>query len=250
MRNGEGIMNARRKRIVAVAGVALVAAGLALWAGIGRPEAAKGQTAGSSGQALGITVTGVGTVSARPDRADFTFGVETQGKTADEALAANSAAVQKVIQAIKGAGVAGSDIQTQQVSVYPRYSNDGQTIVGFTATNSVTAKIRDVSKAGAVVEAAVKAGANQVYGPTFSISNQSTLYKDALDDAFGDARAKAQALAGITGVTLGRVINVVEGGGFIPFAGGGEEAAPAAEPPVEPGLQDIQATLTVTFAIS
>lgn len=235
------------KRIAAVGGLALLATGLALWAGVGRPEAAKGQGAGAPQAALGITVTGVGTVSARPDRADFTFGVESQGKTADEALAANTAAVQKVIEAIKGAGVAASDIQTQQVSVYPRYSNDGQTIVGFTATNTVTAKIRDVSKAGAVVEAAVKAGANQVYGPTFSISNQATLYKDALDDAFGDARSKAQALAGITGVTLGRVVNVVEGG-FVPpvFGGAAEEAAP----PVEPGLQEIQATLTVTFAIS
>jgi hypothetical protein len=232
-----------------VAAVALVAGGFALWAGIGRPEAARGQVTGGS-EALGITVTGVGTVKGRPDRADFSFGVESQGKTADEALAANSAAVQKVIEAIKAAGVAAGDIQTQQVSVYPRYSNDGQTIVGFSANNTVSAKIRDVSKAGAVVEAAVKAGANQVYGPTFSISNQATLYKDALSGAFGDARSKAQALAGVTGVTLGRVINVVEGGGFFPPVFGGAEAAAPAAPPIEPGLQDIQATLTVTFAIS
>lgn len=237
-------------RAAAVVTLALAGIGLALWAGIGGPDEARGQASGPDSGALGITVTGVGTVQAKPDRADFTFGVETQGQTADEALAKNNAAVQKVIEAIKAAGVAAGDIRTQQVSVYPRYSENGQTIVGFTATNSVTATIRDVSKAGAVVEAAVKAGANQVYGPTFSISNQSGLYKSALDDAYGDARSKAQTLAQVTGVTLGRVVNVVEGGQFFPpFSGGGEAAEPAA-PPIEPGLQEIQATLTVTFAIS
>lgn len=242
-------MERTQKRAAAVVTLALAGIGLALWAVVGRPDAAQGQPAGSS-EAVGITVTGVGTVKAKPDRADFTFGVETQGQTADEALAKNNEVVRRVIDAIKAAGVAAGDIQTQQVSVYPRYSENGQAIVGFTATNSVTAKIRDLSKAGAVVEAAVKAGANQVYGPTFSISNQSGLYKSALDDAYGDAKAKAEALAQVTRVTLGRVINVVEGGQlFPPFAGGGEAAEPAA-PPLEPGLQEIQATLTVTFSIS
>jgi uncharacterized protein YggE len=239
-----------RKRAVTVAALALTGIGLALWSGVGRPEAAHGQASGSAGGALGITVNGVGTVTAKPDEAEFTFGVETQGQTADEALAKNSVAVQKVIDAVKGAGVAASDIQTQQVSVYPRYSDNGQAIVGFTATNSVTAKIRDVSKAGAVTEAAVKAGANQVYGPTFSISNQNALYKSALDDAFADAKSKAEAIAQTTGVTLGRVVNVVEGGqSFMPYPEA-SDAAGAAAPPIEPGLQEIQANLTVTFAIS
>jgi uncharacterized protein len=239
-----------RKRAVTVAALALTGIGLALWAGIGQPEAAHGQASGSAGGALGITVNGIGTVTAKPDEAEFTFGVETQGQTADEALAKNSVAVQKVIDAVKGAGVAASDIQTQQVSVYPRYSDNGQAIVGFTATNSVTAKIQDVSRAGAVTEAAVKAGANQVYGPTFSISNQDALYKSALDDAFADAKAKAEAIAQTTGVTLGRVVNVVEGGqSFMPYPAASDAAGEAA-PPIEPGLQEIQANLTVTFAIS
>lgn len=227
----------------------LAGAALAAYAGVGRPDAARGQVAGAPSTPPGITVTGVGSVTARPDRAEFSFGVETQGETADEALAKNNAAMQKVIDALKGAGVASNDIQTQQVSVNPRYSNNGQQIVGFTATNTVSVKIQDVSKAGSVVEAAVGAGANQVYGPTFSIADQSELYKDALDDAFSDARSKAEALAAVTGVSLGGVINVVEGGGFVPLpldAGAAAEAAP----PIEPGLQEIQANLTVTFAIS
>jgi uncharacterized protein YggE len=241
-------MKLTRRRIAVVAALALAGIGFAAYAGVGRPDNARGQVSGTGTAPAGITVTGVGSVRAAPDRAEFSFGVETQGETGDEALAKNSAAVQKVINAIKGAGVAAGDIQTQQVSVYPRYSSDGQQIVGFTATNSVSVKIRDVAKAAAVVEAAVKAGANQVYGPTFSIADQSELYKDALEDAFADARSKAEALASITGVSLGRVVNVVEGGGFfpvpIPAAAEGEAA-----PPIEPGLQEIQASLTVTFAI-
>jgi uncharacterized protein YggE len=238
-----------RRRAAVVAALALAGVGLAAYAGVGRPDSAQGQVASAPTGPTGITVTGTGSVRAAPDRAEFSFGVETQGQTGDEALAKNNTVVQKVIDAIKAAGVAAGDIQTQQVSVYPRYSSDGQQIVGFTATNSVSVKIRDVSKAGAVVDAAVKAGANQVYGPTFSIGDQSALYRNALDDAYADARSKAEALADITGVSLGQVINVVEGGLFpIPLAGGGA-AEDAAAPPIEPGLQEIQASLTVTFAI-
>jgi uncharacterized protein YggE len=243
-------MSTGRKRAVAVAALALAGVGIAAWAGVARPEGARAQAAPAPSAALGITVTGVGTVSARPDRADFSFGVETQGQTANEALEKNGGAVQKVIDALEATGVQANDIQTQQVSVYPRYAEDGQSIVGFSATNTVTAKIRDISSVGAVVEAAVQAGANQVYGPTFAISEQSSLYENAIDDAYPDARAKAEKIAAVTGVSLGAVVNVVEGGGLPqPLFAGGDQAAES-QPPVEPGLQEIQASLTVTFAIA
>ena len=236
------------KKVGVVAALTALGIGLAAYAGVARPDAAQAQSAESS--ALGITVTGTGSVEAVPDMAEFSFGVETQGQTADEALAKNSAAVQKVIDAIKGAGIPAADIQTQQVSVYPRYANDGQAIVGYTATNTVSAKVRDLAKAGAVVDAAIKAGANQVYGPTLSISEQSGLYSEALKKAYADAAAKAKTIAAAAGVSLGRVLNVVEGGGMGPFpvaeaAAGGDKGVP-----IEPGVQEIPASLTVTFAIS
>jgi uncharacterized protein YggE len=242
-------MSTGKKRAATVAALTVVAAGVAVWAGVGRPEAAHGQTAGQA-TAIGITVTGVGTIKAAPDRADFSFGVETQAETAEAALATNNAAVQKVIAAVRAAGAI--NVQTQQVSVYPRYATDGTKIVGYSATNTVSARISDLAKAGAIVEAALKAGANQVFGPQFSIGNQSALYKNALNDAYADARSKAQSIAGATGVALGRVVNVVEGGGFFPTPlGGRDEGAPAEAPlPLEPGLQEIQASLTVTFLIS
>ncbi len=217
-------MKVTRRRAGAVVALTALGAGLALYAGVFRPEAAQGQSTDSS-SALGITVTGTGTVKAVPDLAEFSFGVETQGDTGNAALEKNNEAVQKVIAAIKGAGVAAADIQTQQVSVYPRYGKDGQDIVGYTATNSVSAKVRDLSKAGAVVDAAVSAGANQVYGPTLSISEQSDLYQQALTKAFADAKEKAQTIAGAAGVTLGRVVNIVEGGGVGPVPYAAAEAA-------------------------
>jgi uncharacterized protein YggE len=242
-------MELGRRRVALVAGLTLAGLALGLWAGIGRPDAAQGQTAGAQ-SALGITVTGTGSVKAAPDRADFSFGVETQGETADAALTANNAAVQKVIAAIKGAGVAAADIQTQQVSVSPRYGSDGQNITGYSAVNSVNATVRNLANAGAVVDAAVKAGANQVYGPTLAISEQSGLYQEALKKALDDARAKAKTIAEAAGVSLGSVVNIVEGSQVsppIPLTGGAEADQSA---PIEPGLQEIPASLTVTFAIA
>jgi uncharacterized protein YggE len=207
------------------------------------------EPAGRSGSidGLGLTVTGVGTVRARPDRADLSLGVETQGETPAAALEANSAAVRRVIDAVESAGVGEGDSHTQQVSVFPRYSENGRTIAGFTASNSISATIRDVAAAGAIVAAAVKAGSNQVHGPTFSISNQAEPYRAALEDAYADAKSKAEALAEVTGVTLGRVLSVVEAFGFVPHLA--SRAAVEAAPPLEPGLQDVTASLTVTFAI-
>jgi len=239
-------MGSTRTRLALVATLAAGGVLAAALVGVGRPEPAQGQTAPQP--VTGITVTGSGSVRGTPDRADFSFGVETQGQTSAEALDANSAAVQKVIDAVKGAGVAAGDIQTQQVSVSPRYGENGQTIVGYSATNSVNATIRDLAQAGAVVEAAVAAGANQVYGPTFSISDQTGLYGDALEKALDDARTKAATIAKAAGVGLGSIVNVVEGGQAgppVPMA----EAAADAGVPIEVGQQEIVATLTVTFAI-
>lgn len=239
-------MTPTRTRIALVATLAAGGVLAATLVGVGRPEVAQGQTADQP--APGITVTGSGSVRGTPDRADFSFGVETQGRTSAEALDANSVAVQKVIDAVKGAGVADGDIQTQQVSVSPRYGEDGQKIVGYSATNSVNVTVRDLAQAGAVVEAAVAAGANQVYGPTFSISDQTGLYADALRKALDDARSKATTIAGAAGLSLGSIVNVVEGSSIGPPVPMAAEAA-AADVPIEVGQQDIAATLTVTFGI-
>ena len=207
--------------------------------------------AGATASGAGITVVGTGTVTATPDTAEWSFGVQTSADTAAAALAANSTAMEKVVAALRDAGVAKDDLQTEQVSVYPRTSDDGTSIVGYDASNTVRATIHGLDKAGALVDAAVAAGANQVYGPSLTVSDAEAQYAAAMEEAFDDAHARAQAIAEKAGVTLGAPIAIVEGGGVGPmpyYARAGAEMA-TADVAIEPGTQDLGATLTVTFAI-
>jgi hypothetical protein len=233
----------RPLRIALVAGLVLAAAALA---GVARPEAA---TSAEEDAARGLTVSGSAAVRTVPDRASFTFGVQSEGRTASQALAANAAEARRMIDAIKGAGVAAADIQTTQVSLQPRTSDDGQTILGYTAVNSVIATIRDLDRTGAVIDAAVNAGANQVFGPGLTRSDQDALYRQALRAAFADARAKARELAEAAGASVGRPLAIQESGGPIPVLEA-RAADTVQATPIEPGTQEIQATVTVTFALS
>jgi uncharacterized protein YggE len=224
------------------AAVALVA--IAALAGVGRPEAARGDT---GTVADSVTTTGHGVVTIVPDEATVTAGVHTQAATAADALAQNSTRMNEVIAALKQHG--GKDLQTQQVSLYPRSDEDG-TIVGYTADNSVSAS-SSIAGAGALIDAAVGAGANTVSGPTLSVSDRDARYRDALKKAVTDARDKARALAEAGGFGIGPVSTVVEQSnapGPIAFEALGA-AAKDASTPIEPGKQDVTADVTVTFAI-
>jgi hypothetical protein len=209
-------------------------------------------TGTTSGTLPGITVMGMGTAQAVPDVADWSFGVQSDAATASEALEQAAKATRKIVEALRNEGVAKEDLRTEQVSLYPRTSDDGLSVIGYSASSSVTATVRDLGKAGPVVDAAVKAGANQVSGPNLRVSDNHAQYRAAIDAAMDDARARAQALAAKAGVTLGGPVAIVEGGGGYPvpmfdraMAAGAESAVP-----IEPGVDQISATLTVTFAIS
>src|SRR5215204_5067053 len=125
-----------------------------------RASSAAPETAG------GITVQGTGTVTSAPDRAQLSFGVESQAETAQAALAANAAQMRQMLSALKNAG--GKEVKTQSVSLSPRYG-DQMSVLGYVATNTVSATVDELAKAGDVIDAAVDAGANQVYGPSLSI---------------------------------------------------------------------------------
>lgn len=202
--------------------------------------------------AAGITVVGSGSVTTTPDTASWSFGVQTSADTASAALAANSEAMERVVAALRDAGISRDDLQTEQVSVWPRTSDDGVSIVGYDASNTVRATIRDLDRAGGIVDAAVAAGANQVYGPSLTVSDAEAQYHAALDAAFDDARARAEAIAEKAGVTLGAPVAIIESGGGVPIPYYGEAMAEAAaaDVAVEPGTQEVGASLTVTFAIS
>jgi uncharacterized protein YggE len=147
--------------------------------------------------------------------------------------------------------VAQRDLRTSQVSLAPRYTEDGSAINGYVAQNSVLATIRSLGRAGAVIDAAVNAGANQVFGPTLVASDRAQRYRTALRAALGDARSKAEALADEAGVSLGRVLSVrEEGTGPVPVEKAEATAVRQADVPIEPGTESVEATVSVSFAIS
>ena len=220
-------------------------------AGSSAPDIAALAAAPQQGAAAGITVTGTGRVTAVPDIADWSFGVQADAGNAADALEAASASMERIVEAVRGAGVERRDIRTEQVSVYPRMSPDGRAVEGFSASSSVSVVVRDIGQAGEVVDAAVGAGANQVSGPSLRVSDDRSRYVAAVNAAFDEARARAEAIAARAGVSLGAPVAIVEGGGF----GGGppplaERAGADAAVQVEPGTQEVTATLTVTFAIT
>jgi uncharacterized protein YggE len=201
----------------------------------------------------GITVVGTGTADVVPDVADWSFGASSQAATASDALSANASAMNAVIDALKSAGVSKEDLQTTQVSLYPETADDGRTVTGYSASSTVTATVRKLGDAGTVVDAAVGAGANDVYGPNLHPSDTDAQYREAVDKAFDDARAHAEAIAAKAGVSLGVPTAIVEGGGYVPgpvMAYDRAAASGAEVAPVEPGTQQVSASLTVTFAIA
>lgn len=210
------------------------------------PGAATSAAAETTG---GITVQGTASVASTPDRAELSFGVESQGETARAALAANAAEMRKVIAAVKAAG--GQNVKTQSVSLSPRYGERNE-VQSFVATNTVSATTANVTRAGALIDAAVGAGANQVYGPSLTVGDRSEQYRQALRAAVANARASAQALAAAGNVSLGRITAIVENGGGprpMPF-GAADKAMVAESTPIEPGTDETTASVTVTFAVS
>jgi uncharacterized protein len=223
----------------------LVVLAIAALSGIGRPEAAESASEETQG---GITVTGVGRVNTVPDEAEFSLGITTEGRTAAGALAANSTRMRELIEALKAAGVAERDIQTRDVSVGSDYDEAGRSD-DFVASNTVSVLIRDLDRAGAVLDAAAQAGANNVYGPSLTRSNREGLEAKALEDAVANARKRAETLADAAGVELGAVTAISEAAAAMPGPMEFRALDAASSPPIEKGTQEIQATVTVTFAI-
>jgi uncharacterized protein len=228
-------------KILLLAGVLLAAAAIA---GVAQPHLGRTATAAPG---TTITVTGNGTVDATPNRASFDFGVQTQASTAAQALSRNASEAQAIIDALKKAGVPASAIQTTDVSLWPQTSSNGTRITGYQASNSVQVTAA-LGKSGALVDAAVGAGANNVDGPNLDTADQSSLYDRALKQALSDAKGKAQAIAAGAGLTLGTVLKVHEGGNPAPLPMFATAAKAETTPPIEAGTQQIQASVTVTYA--
>jgi uncharacterized protein YggE len=202
-----------------------------------------------------ISVTGEAHISVPPDLAEINAGVSSDAKTAREASDANSAAMGKVLLVLKSAGIDTKDYQTSQLSLQPESSipkpGAPATIIGYRASNRVTIRLRDVTKVANVIDALVKAGANDIGGIQFMVSQASKLLDDAREQAIADARRKAEIYAKAAGVTLGAPLSISEEGGASRpvFARLAVATAAAAPMSIAQGEETLSITVSVAWAI-
>jgi len=200
-----------------------------------------------------ISVTGEANVSVPPDQARIDGGVTSDAKTAREASDANNAAMGKVLQALKGAGIEEKDYQTSRLSLQPQYAPNRagpSPITGYRASNRVTVRIRDVTKVANVIDVLVGAGANDISGINFMVSQASKLLDEAREKAIADARRKAEIYAKAAGVTLGEPLSISEEGAPTPvFRGKMASTMAAGAPVVAQGEETLSVSVNVSWAI-
>lgn len=231
-----------------------------------------------------LTVSAEGKSFREPDMAVFSAGVTTQGKSAAEALAQNSRAMTQVIAALRRAGIAERDIQTNNLSISPLYADpnrdammaarvSGQpyvppppeqqvpTIIGYQASNNVSVRQRDLKDFGTVIDTLAAAGANQINGPMFQMDNAEPALNEARLDAVKSARERAELYAQATGLRIVRILSLAEGGGYygpqaVVFAsavgerGGGPPPPPPPPAPVQPGEMQMTTNVTVLYELA
>ncbi len=245
----------------------LALASLALLSATSLPVAVQAQVAPPPVVAPGntlLTVSADGRSARAPDLAVFTAGVASTGKTAGEALAANSADMNRVIAALKRAGIADRDIQTSNLNLNPVYEQrqprpNGSVaaqepkIVGYQVNNSVTVRQRNLAEFGRVIDTLVSAGANQVSGPDFQVDKPDSALDDARIEAMGKARARADLYARAAGLKVVRIVSISESGGYapppMPMYRVQMAAAEAAPTPVAAGEVALSANVTVQFEL-
>jgi uncharacterized protein len=205
-----------------------------------------------------VEVSGEGSVNAAPDFARVTLGVTSTGKNVGEAMATNAKAANALVSLIKSEGVAPADIQTSDLSISPMFSEaaPGQasapTITGYSVSDNVTVTVRDIPRLGALLDKAVTAGANSIYGIGFGHNNASALLDKARPLAVADARRKAEIYASAGGGRIGRLMVLTEEAGRQPpVAFSRAYAAGAAAPtPIEAGEDKLTVTITARFELT
>lgn len=202
----------------------------------------------------GITARAVGTVKGAPDLLTVVLGVQTQGPDAKGALDTNSQKTTALLDALKGGGVAAADLQTSQLSINPTYAQNGR-INGYGVSNLVTATLRDIGDAGALVDAAAAAAGDavRVQQLSFSIDDDSAARATARAAAVKQAQAQAQQMAEAAGVQLGPLRSITEVPAASTFAGDTARAAAAgqaASVPIEPGTQELAVTVEIVYAVA
>jgi uncharacterized protein YggE len=249
----------KMKKWLLVLGVALIMPVVAL-TGCAR-GATTVETVNLTNQQVGIWVSGEGKVTVVPDVANLSLGIEAQETTVVEAQAEASVAMDSVRTALVDSGVAEKDIQTQYFSIYQvtRWDDNKQEeiVIGYRVSNMVNAKIRAIDKTGAIIDAVVVAGGDltRINSISFAVDDPSIYYGEAREKAMADAKAKAEQLAGLAGVRLGKATYVSEGiqvpSPVYPRYEYGAVPAPApVTTPISPGETEVILTVQVAYAIA
>ena len=220
------------------------------------PAAAAAQTAAISGTRLDIAASGE--VTRVPDLAIVSAGVQTLRPTATAAIEENAARMERVRAALKRAGIDDKDIQTSSLSLNPEYrygENQPPQLTGYRATNTVSVKFRDLKRTGAILDALVREGANQINGPSLTIDKPEAAYDEARMRAIANGRARAELYARALGMRVARLLSVSESGSVIPppmpYARDAAMAvgAVSSESKIDPGTQELQVSVSMSFEL-
>lgn len=207
-----------------------------------------------------ITVTAEGKIVTKPDIALIDLSVVTQSKTVKDVTTEGNTKMTQVIDAVKKLGVDSKDITSSQYNLYPVYvypDRQSPKITGYSLTQDIQVKIRDLTKVDDVLDAGIGAGANQIGQLTFDIDDPAAVKKQAREKAFVTAKEKAKEMADAAGVKLGRVVTFSEGDNYYPpvYANYSMESAKMMDgggvpaPSIEPGSKEVNLNVSVTYEI-
>jgi uncharacterized protein len=205
-----------------------------------------------------LDISARGAVTRVPDVAVISAGVVTQGADARGAMSTNASAMAQVLAALRKAGVADRDMATAQIALSPQYryaENRPPVVTGYQATNSVTVRFREIAKSGAILDALVAAGANQINGPSLVIDKPEAALDEARIAAMKTARARAELYARAAGLTVKRIVIISESGDIpqpipMPMMRAQMADSGMAKTEVVPGEQEVGVTVAVTFELN
>lgn len=214
----------------------------------------------ASAQALAGTrldILANGEVTRVPDLAIISAGVQTLQPTATAAIEDNAIRMEKVRAALKRAGIADADIQTSSISLNPEYrydNNQPPVLTGYRASNNVSVKFRDLKRSGAILDALVREGANQISGPSLTIDKPESAYDEARVKAIANGKAKAELYAKALGKRVVRLISVSEAGASVPpptpqYSDIVVTGARVAKTEIDPGSQELQVSVSMSFEL-
>ena len=210
---------------------------------------------GIAGTRLDISATGE--VTRVPDLAIISAGVQTLRPTATAAIEENAERMERVRAALRRAGIEDKDIQTASINLNPEYryvENQPPQLTGYRASNTLSVKFRDLKRTGAILDALVREGANQINGPSLTIDKPESAYDEARVKAVANGRARAELYARALGMRVVRLLSVSEGGSVhvpppMPYARDVAMAASSAKTEIDPGTQDLSVSVAMSFEL-